>query len=115
MDTVELKDAGAGRFQVHGQLTFETAASALAQSHKTFPEHDRLTIDLSEVALADSAGLALLLEWINWARHDVREIRFENVPKQILAIARISEVTDLLNAGERWVSPDAGLPSADSD
>jgi phospholipid transport system transporter-binding protein len=113
MASVQLKDMGAGRFSVHGSLTFETAADALEQSKATFSEYDRLTVDLAEVSDADSAGLALLLEWINWARHYVREIRFENVPKQILAIARISEVTDLLTAGERWVSQDVAAPAAD--
>ena len=104
METVDLRDLGEGRFEVHGALTFETAASALEQSRRTFAAYDRLTIDLAHVAEADSAGLALLLEWVNWARHYVREIRFEHVPDRIVAIARISEVYDLLTAGERWVS-----------
>jgi phospholipid transport system transporter-binding protein len=113
MDTVELKNVGDSRFELHGKLTFETAASALEQSKKLFADHDRIAVDLANIVDADSAGLALLLEWINWARHYVREIRFENIPKQILAIARISEVSDLLGAGERWVSQDVAAPPPD--
>ena len=103
MDTVELKDLGDGRFEIHGKLTFETVASALEQSKKLFAGFDRMTVDMAEVVDADSAGLALLLEWITWANHTVREIRFEGMPEKINAIARTTEVESLLSRGERWV------------
>ena len=48
------------------------------------------------------AGLALLLEWVTWANHSVREIRFTGMPEKILAIARTTEVEHLLARGERW-------------
>ena len=106
METIEVKSLGEGRFELHGPLTFATANSALDQSRESFAAYDRLMVDLAGVEQADSAGLALLLEWVNWARHYVREIHFEHIPQQILAIAEISEVTELLTAGERWVSQD---------
>ena len=51
---------------------------------------------------ARSAGLALLLEWVTWANHTVREIRFVGMPERVLAIARTTEVEKLLSRGERW-------------
>jgi phospholipid transport system transporter-binding protein len=113
MDDVKLKELGEGRFELQGPLTFATVTSALEQSRHPFAKYDRLTVDLSGVDAADSAALALLLEWINWARHYVREIRFEHIPPQILAIARISEVAELLSAGERWVSQEAATAVLD--
>ena len=63
-----------------------------------------MTIDLSGgITHTDSAGLALLLEWITWANHTVREIRFDDMPEKILAIAKTTEVDSLLKRGERWV------------
>jgi phospholipid transport system transporter-binding protein len=59
-------------------------------------------VDLSGVTDSDSAGLALLLEWITWANHTVREIRFLSMPERVLAIARTTEVDQLLKRGERW-------------
>jgi hypothetical protein len=44
----------------------------------------------------------LLLEWVTWANHTVREIRFTGMPEKILAIARTTEVEPLLTRGERW-------------
>jgi phospholipid transport system transporter-binding protein len=99
---LEFEDRGDGRFAVHGKLTFETAADALEQSKTLFADHARIELDLSDVRDGDSAGLAVLLEWVNWAKNYVREIRYTNVPSDILAIAQISEVDDMLTRGERW-------------
>lgn len=99
---VEFVDRGDGKFEVRGDLTFRTAGIALEESKELFSDHSILEIDLGGVNKADSAGLALLLEWVNWAKNYVREIRFRNVPDEILSMAQISEVDDMLSRGERW-------------
>jgi phospholipid transport system transporter-binding protein len=101
----ELAALGGGRFALRGVVGFATAKQILAASKRAFADHTVLKIDLSGVIHSDSAGLALLLEWINWAKHYRREIRYFEIPPAILAIAHISEVTDLLHAGERWTGP----------
>lgn len=102
MSEFALEDLGDGRFSLSGGMTFETAEQILRASESPFEEHTQLDIDLSGVEDSDSAGLALLLEWVTWANHSVREIRFTNVPEKILAIARTTEVENLLTRGERW-------------
>ncbi|HNP34975.1 MAG TPA: STAS domain-containing protein [Woeseiaceae bacterium] len=102
MSDFELEDAGNGCFKLSGQMTFATAEGILRASEDLFEEHTRIEVDLSGVTRADSAGLALLLEWITWAIHTVREIRFLGMPERILAIAKTTEVDQLLNRGERW-------------
>jgi phospholipid transport system transporter-binding protein len=97
----QLADLGGGRFAVRSELTFKSATDILSQSKQLFADCERISVDLSDVQEADSAGLALLIEWVSWARHFEREIVYENIPEQILAIAQISEATDLLNAGRR--------------
>ncbi len=97
-----LEDVGGGRFAIKGRLTYDTAAELLQQSKDKFANHSVIKVDMSEVTQSDSAGLALLLEWVNWAKHYVREIRYFNIPAPIQSIAEISEVDDMLRAGERW-------------
>ncbi len=94
---IHVEDLGGGRFAVRGDLTFESATDILSQGTQLFADYERISVDMSDVGEADSAGLALLLEWVSWARHFDREIAYENIPQQILAIARISEVTDLIS------------------
>jgi len=106
----ELQDEGDGRFVLTGEMSFRTAEEILRASEGLFDKHTRIEVDLSRVEKADSAGLALLLEWITWANHTVREIRYASMPERVLAIAKTTEVDHLLDRGERWAgfieSPD---------
>lgn len=102
MTDFTIEDLGDGRFAICGAMTFETAEKILRASEDPFEEHTQLEIDLSGVTDSDSAGLALLLEWVTWANHTVREIRFTGMPEKLLAIAKTTEVENLLSRGERW-------------
>ena len=102
MSDVVINDDGDGKFALTGDLTFDTVSELLDRGQKAFAEHSRIELDLADIERSDSAGLALLIEWVTWANHSVREIRYLNVPERIVSIAKISEVEDLLNAGERW-------------
>jgi phospholipid transport system transporter-binding protein len=104
---MKFENLGEGKFSISGPLTFDTVARALVMSKNAFENFSVLEVDLSGVTETDSAGLALLLEWVNWAKYFVREIHYKSIPKQILAIAEISEVDDMLRAGERWTGQNA--------
>lgn len=111
MSDFTLEDHGDGHFALSGEMSFDTAERILESSEKPFADHTRLEVDLSGVTLSDSAGLALLLEWVTWANHTVREIRFSGMPERVLAIAKTTEVDGLLTLGERW----AGFIEAPGD
>ena len=102
MNKYALKELGDGRFTLSGKMSYDTAGDILRESEALFEHHTLLTVDLSGVEHTDSAGLALLLEWITWANHTVREIRFQSMPERVLAIAKTTEVDHLLKRGERW-------------
>ena len=102
MAEFELQDLGQGKFSLSGAMNFDTAEEILVESEEPFEEHTQLEIDLSGVTDSDSAGLALLLEWVTWANHSVREISFTGIPERIEAIAKTTEVEPLLARGERW-------------
>lgn len=103
MSTYSLEDRGNGQFTLSGSMSFDTAGQILRDSEELFEEHTLIEVDLSAVSHTDSAGLALILEWITWANHTVREIRFKGMPEKIDAIAKTTEVDHLLKRGERWV------------
>jgi phospholipid transport system transporter-binding protein len=93
---LNFEDLGGGRFRLAGHLGFDTAHYALSHSHGLFADHKKIQLDLSGVESTDSAGLALLVEWTGWARREKRKLSFSHVPKQALALAKISEVDKLL-------------------
>jgi phospholipid transport system transporter-binding protein len=93
----KLESLGGGRFRISGVLDATTVSDLLKQSTASFEGHAHVDVDLKAVSESDSSGLALLIEWLRLARMAKRQIHFENVPPQIEALARISEVEDLLS------------------
>jgi phospholipid transport system transporter-binding protein len=91
-----IEEAGPGRLRASGQLSFETAAQAL-RAGLAYIDHGRpWTMDLSGVTSGDSAGIAVMVEWLSVASAHGAELAFEAVPAQMLAIARISGLEDLI-------------------
>ena len=96
MTEFELVDEGEGRFALRGAMSFATANDILRKSEGLFGRHAALEIDLAGVEKADSAGLALIIEWKSQAANREAAIRFNNVPGYLLAIARTTGVQDLI-------------------
>jgi phospholipid transport system transporter-binding protein len=97
---VGISEAVNGRITVTGELTFASARDArqLGVLVLEGSRADRIVIDCGGVTRADSAGLAVLLDWLAWGRRKSRTITLENLPPSLVAIARISEVDGLLQA-----------------
>ena len=96
----EFEALGGGRFAIRGAFGFTTVTAILERSEELFEDVSVIKVDFSGVSEADSAGLALMLEWVSWARAARREMRFFDIPSQIQAVARISEVEEFLHAAE---------------
>ena len=103
MSGARLESLGEGRFRVSGVLDGTTATEMLEQSEARFAQEPQIEVDLGGVGESDSAGLALLIEWLRIARQAGKQIHFSNLPAQVEALARISEVEDLIGtpAAER--------------
>jgi phospholipid transport system transporter-binding protein len=97
---VSISEPTSGRVVVSGELTFGTARDArqigvmVLESSRA----ERIVVDCSAVTRADSAGLAVLLDWLAWGRRRSRPLSLQNLPESLIAIARISEVDGLLTA-----------------
>jgi phospholipid transport system transporter-binding protein len=91
----QLAAVGPARLAARGELGFGTASEALRAGLALLgPGH--WVIDLAGVTSADSAGLAVLVEWLAAVNERGGTLRFEFVPAQLVAIARISDVAGLL-------------------
>jgi phospholipid transport system transporter-binding protein len=85
-----------GRLRASGELDFASAARALRAGLDLLPAGRPCTLDLSGITTADSAGLAVLIEWLSVAGARGGTLAFESVPAQLRAIARISDLEELL-------------------
>jgi phospholipid transport system transporter-binding protein len=97
---VQIGESAPGRVTVSGELTFATARQArqLGVMVLEGSRAERIVIDCSGVSRSDSAGLAVLLDWLAWSRRRSRPLQLENLPASMVAIARISEVDELLTS-----------------
>ena len=94
--------AGApGVLSAEGPLTFASARRACEQGAAVLAHASaaRLEIDCRGVTASDSAGLAVLLEWLSVARRAGRSLRYVQLPQELAALARISDVEELLERG----------------
>ena len=85
------------RLAVQGEMTFATVAalydSSIANvSNGTGP----LSIDLVDVERADSAGIALIVEWYRLAKVAGRPVNLMNLPDQVTRLIKVSGLQDFL-------------------
>ncbi|TAL47083.1 MAG: STAS domain-containing protein [Methylovulum sp.] len=94
MTGLQIIDEGAGCFSVGGDLTFLTIGKDTVKSLAFLSSAKEITVDLSGVSNTDSAGLALMIEWIRYARGKRTPLRFKKIPKQLLNLAKLSGLDD---------------------
>lgn len=96
MDGFSIRASDSGRLEASGGLSYDTAAEALRAGLALIPRGQACTVDLSRITEADSAGLAVLVEWLATARQRGTAIRYEGIPAQIIAVARLTDLESLL-------------------
>ena len=103
MSRLNIIKQDAGYFVIDGDLTFATIDKQTLKSFSFLKAAKEITIDLSRVSCTDSAGLALMIEWIKYSRHNRTQLRFKNIPEQLLNLAKLSgfDQTSHFNEGSR--------------
>ncbi|WP_295585460.1 lipid asymmetry maintenance protein MlaB [uncultured Lamprocystis sp.] len=88
--------AGEGRARVEGVMDFASVAALLVAGDALLKRGGDLVIDLGGVTSANSAGLALLLEWLDLARSRRITLSYLNLPDSLARIAELSNLQSLL-------------------
>lgn len=86
------------RSRIVGALDFATVSALLTVGEGAILGGKAAVVDLAGVTHTDSAGLALLIEWLSVARGAGRALRYENVPMQIRHLCELSEVEALFSS-----------------
>lgn len=95
--TSQLQPRAGGDWTLDGELTFTTVPVLYQQARSAFAGSWPATIDLAGVVRVDSAGVALIIDWLRLARDSRQSMEIRNVPQHMLSIAQLCGVGHLLN------------------
>ena len=88
---------------LNGDLTVDTATRGYAQK-PDFPAGSCL-LDLSGIGKSDSAGLALLVYWVNLAASSGCQLRLVGAPSQMRSLMQVAALDQLLGDSAPGATP----------
>lgn len=89
-----IRDTG-DRIEVSGPLTLGMAREML-EAGKALITRPEVTFDLSQVKEVDSSGLTVVFGWVRAANSQGKTARISNPPQNLLSLAELYGVTELL-------------------
>ncbi|MDP1997897.1 MAG: STAS domain-containing protein [Gallionella sp.] len=84
-----------GRLVVRGRLTIATVPALFETGLQHLTSED-LLVDFSQVEAVDSAAVSMLLGWLRAAQRSQRALRVTGLPEDLLSLADLYGVTELL-------------------
>ncbi|MCV2218298.1 STAS domain-containing protein [Thauera sp. Sel9] len=91
-----MSDAGAvAVFAPQGPLTMHSAAPVLEEGRR-LAKAGSLVVDMAAVPTADSAALALVLDWLRTAREAGHDIVLRSLPPGLASLAALYDIDALL-------------------
>lgn len=91
----QLKGDAVNGYQLSGTLTYETVPEVFRSNSLDY--QSTTDLDLAEIQRADSAGLALLVEWSSVARKQGKVLVLKNVPVPLQALINITGLQRVLS------------------
>lgn len=83
--------------RVTGDVTMATASALFREGLKSpSPENSNMVVDFSQLEKMDSSAVSLMLVWMREAERSKVNLRFEKVPDNLISLARLYGVADLL-------------------
>lgn len=81
-----------------GELSINNVSELLQASEKWFgSDTNALTINLNQVTRCDSAGVALMLEWVRQAKGHDLQLKLTAPSQQMLSIINVCGLDDVLH------------------
>ncbi|SRR5579883_118132 len=85
-----------GRLMVSGQLDFGNVMSVYEKSLALFERCAELNIDFSPLKSSDSSGIALVIEWIKYAKQHHKAIQLINFPQDLKSIVKAARLEKIV-------------------
>lgn len=86
----------ADALMLSGELDFSNVRTIYNKAQSKLADYRHLIFDFSGVTSSNSAALALIVEWIKYAKKQNKPIQFKHLSKDILSIAAASGLDELI-------------------
>lgn len=86
-------------WSLQGNVNVNTITAIIEPGYKMIkaaPAGQPLTLDLSGVNEADSASVALLIDWLRFAKKQNKTLAFSNLPVKMKDIIKVSNLDKIL-------------------
>jgi ABC-type transporter Mla MlaB component len=87
------------KIAVDGEISFVTIPKLRIIGCEFISSHQNPVFDLKQAITKDISGLALLAAWTRFAKKIGKSIQFINLPMQLLDMAKLNGLKDLLPIG----------------
>lgn len=94
--TASLQRLQDGRWRVTGILDFDSVVDLRPRLGEALGRGAEVELDLGGITRANSAALALLLQWQEDARRRGATLAIHNIPPALADLARLSNLRDIL-------------------
>lgn len=84
-----------GRFALEGEVRKEHIAALWAKGQELWSGLAEVELDLVAVEACDSAGLAMLVDWLRIANRRGQRLHLQNLTAQMSALARLGDLESL--------------------
>ena len=85
------------RLVVSGDLNFSTVPRLWQDSLVLLAASPKWNFDLAKINFSNSAGLALLIEWVKYAKKMQKEIYFHHIPAQFRSIIDATSMNECVS------------------
>jgi phospholipid transport system transporter-binding protein len=93
---VGVAHGGQGEIRLSGRLSMASVPELVEKSRDWFRDANDVDVDFSAISQSDSAGVALMLEWLRRARQHGCKLHYRNLPAQMRAIVEFGDLGDIL-------------------
>ena len=80
---------------IRGKIDFFNVMSVYQESLAFLKDHSPCTIDFSRLLEVNSAGIALIIEWIKYSKAEDKPIVFQGIPQDLIALAKAANIDSL--------------------
>jgi len=89
-------------FVLTGSLDYSNADLIYEKSLDNLNVASHLVFDFAQIKSINSSGIALMIEWLKFAKQHKKKIQFQNIPSYLLTIAKAAGIDKLISGQDEF-------------